>query len=142
MQPKLTIEKICPYLPYGLQVSYFDAERVLNQICTIELVHLPDELTIVNSEYQYEVAIDEIKLLLIPLSELTTYAPYLKEFGEPDVFLDYNGEWAMDFTVGGPTISWPLQSTQEYLNGLYKYHFDVFDLIDSGLALNKLEVGR
>lgn len=143
---KIELKHLAPYLPYGLK---YRTRLGGNKIFTLS--GLVDEYR--NNDYM-AMHFDEhsriktffinVKPLLLPLSD--AIVPYDKiPFGtdgwrEPnDLFIDDNGKVAMDFQAGGQTISWPIIDMQEYTQTLFANHFDVFNLITAGLALNKLD---
>lgn len=132
---ELTIEHLAPYLPYELEVEYFDAEKGSKPICRIEMLHLPDECTIIDSLYEWDINISEIKPLLIPLSELNKqwYDKIKEEYVIGLTDDDFSKLWKM-FTV---IMFNKTNAPYFFIQILLKYHFDVFGLIDAGLAINK-----
>lgn len=120
---KLELKHIAPYFPYGLQVNHFDAERERQSICGIVELR-EDEVTLVNSDYEYYERIEDIKPFLVPLSQLT--------------------ENLVNNEIPTQLIKLCIMN-QNHINTyaydtvciLIKHHFDVFDLIPAGLALIK-----
>lgn len=70
MENKLTLEHLAIAFANNQKVLYFDDERELQQICKIVELR-EDEMTISNGEYQYDVSFDDVKLVALPLSDLT-----------------------------------------------------------------------
>lgn len=164
MESKLELKHLAAYLPYGLKVQYFDAERGEIKVCTIELIHLPDEITIIDGMNEYDVAFDDIKPLLIPLSELTKEQWFLiikagfdnivlmepKKLGNWDI--EYHAN-AVEIVFGGFSASYDFRNFQfnsdiflfnqlAAFNKMYGLHADFNHLIAEGLALNTLTHGN
>lgn len=142
---KLELKHLAPYLPYGLQGILFDEEREVTEIVTIELVHIPDELTIISSDGQWDINLEDFKPLLIPLSEIQN-EKYINLFFQKDDFLDEvtnsdnQFESAYDFVNRFKITDNDYCYPYDFFSLLFENHFDVFGLIPTGLAINKLTV--
>jgi hypothetical protein len=138
----LKIEHLVIAIQHRQKIQYFDDERELNQIC--EIVELrPEEMTISNNEYQYDVEFDDVKPILFPLSSLTKeieingekFVPYKKlgwelingdsEFGQV-VYCEY-GE--------SPKTAVNVLDYLDDLQKLQEWKFDIYGLIEKGLAI-------
>lgn len=113
---QLELKDLAPYLPYGLQCRHTETgDADLN-------IYGASQECIMNGAGNLTFKISDIKPLLIPLSEFDGW----DKFG-------YNSQ--QDFINA---VNWEFIKTL-YHNELCKQHYDVFDLIPVGLALNKLE---
>ncbi|MCT4238497.1 hypothetical protein HZP42_19675 [Elizabethkingia anophelis] len=139
---KLELKDIAPYLPYRLKLyhlSHFKGNKIIEDWGLKNCSDYPV------SEYcdgiTYGRTLQEIKLLLRPMSDLT------KE-------ITHNGETFVpaDILFGGlrphearerhiqDLTKHPMLMPYCYVRELYKMHFDVNDLIGRGLAINLNEV--
>lgn len=129
---KLELKHLTNAMVYNQKVFYFDDERELSLICKIIELR-KEELTITNGEYQYDVLFDDIKIVCLPLSDLT------KE-------IEHNGE---KFVPLYRLIKEDKAFTNDFINVfgyeelkvsvyelLLEWHFDVFGLIEKGLAVD------
>lgn len=141
------------------KVLYYDDERELNQICRIVELR-EDELTISNGEYQYDVDFNDVRLILHLLSDLTKeikvngdeFVPIsclLKiEFSTQDkkgkyseIHINTDGyPCAMFKYQAGRSITiytnFILNEKYWIIEKLLEWHFDVFGLIEQGLAID------
>lgn len=124
---KLTIEQLAPYLPYGLKVlEEFDVNDpqirevtgISNSTITTNLQRYP---------FRQVCNIDDIKPILRPLSDLTD--EYLSELN-----LDVADEIELREVKDGKMLTGYLPHLLHEL--LISKHFDLFDLINSGLAID------
>ena len=130
---KLELKHLAPYLPFKLNClnqNLPDTEMVVE-----ELIGISNHITwsgVFNAKYgSNHVPICGIKPILRPLSDLTkniddnnnnlTYAAFLKLWVKSDV--DY-------------VINIPLSCYYNTVEQLFKWHFDVFGLIEKGLAID------
>ncbi len=108
---KLTLEELSPYLPYGLQCMTKDKSGQIWVLCCENIKH----------------AMQWWKPLLLPLSEFNNSA------ADNEIF-----------EIGQLYSSVELNEISEFpywqIKILLKHHFDVFGLIEDGLAINKLTV--
>jgi hypothetical protein len=115
---KLELKHLAPYLPYGLKGIFRNRKEVLKS-CTIGFI---------NREILY----GDFKPILRPLSDLATNNEVLdllyKECQGIDENIDYWCEFKGDMT--NTCISFRASQI------LFKHHFDVFGLIEKGLAID------
>ena len=134
MENNLTLEELAIAFTYDYSLQYFDDEReILHNNCKIIELR-KEEMTIANNEYQYDVKFGDVKIIAIPLSDITK--DELIEFYELDTIdleiIDVN-EWIEEL-VQLITKKDKFQLSQFQL--LFKWHFDVFSLIEKGKAIN------
>ena len=135
---KLEPKYLAPYLLYKLYVSMvFEPETIL-PICGLK-----NDIVYIWDGYSLTVRYDQIKPILRPLSDLTKTL-FQFEYGEPTTLEDWiNGNYDLG------QLRWVLQDKakeqrQERIMDLpyfvaeylFKYNFDVFGLIDAGLAID------
>ena len=122
---KLELKELAPYLPYGLKCSYaciMDVDNDYTQIMNVRNIQ-----QIINGYGTFV-----IKPILRPLSDLKN------EFTCPEgVVMPVGYFYSYADKVGKGHISEVMinLSALEY-RYLLKYHFDVFGLIDKGLAID------
>ena len=131
----LELKHLAPYLPYGLSFSV-NLKDVRD--------NFPDELrTLKLAEISIDLALKTGKPILRPLSSMS-----LEEIDELNSLIDdsvmvvvSSGDWVYieglnsDPWSGSPTLSlYSINKINEYL---LSKHFDVFNLIDKGLAIAK-----
>lgn len=159
---ELKLEHLAIAMVNNMLLQYFDDERELlhNDCKIVELRE--EEMTIANSEYQYDVKFYDVNIIARPLSDLTKeievngekFVPIMVLFGGED-YRQY------DFTIdtvekpilgkrieisikdiGSPCITFgvknPLNNSLNYQNWqlLLSWHFDLFNLIPNGLAID------
>lgn len=121
---KLTIEHLAPYLPYGLKIH--DPNRNMIGLEPLELNCTGGtNYFSLGNVLQYE----ELLPILRPMSDIyksiddVTHANVLyREFDITD--MEFNG-----------SVTHPKHGYDVYLY-LFQYHFDVFGLIEQGLAID------
>lgn len=130
---KLTIEHLAPFLPYGLKII---AKQ--NEIYSSTNVYILQGIVNENlylSELTYPTDLFLCKPLLRPLSDL--YSSMFTELVENNDFkFDRRNGWGTDLTVDGNTSHWEFKGNYRTLSKLFKHHFDVFGLIEQGLAID------
>ena len=138
---ELKLEHLAPYLPYGLECIWIN--RLAFQMTDGELPvkEVVEELTIKN----YVQLLEGHKAIPIlhPLSDLTKEIEHKGDRFKPieSITYPYTEKWEQSFYE-----AWKLDISTGYLsyqnwNKLVSWHFDVFGLIEQGLALdiNKLK---
>ena len=141
---KLEIKHLAIAFTNNWKVTYFDDERELNQVCNIVELR-EDECTISNGEYEYDVKFDDIKLLCFPLSTLTKEITVNGETFVPIDFINKNirkvvdiylvvGEINIDIETDNYSQIINLIDGYEIMQKLIEWKFDVFRLIELGLA--------
>lgn len=121
---KLELKHLAPYLPYGLKWKNLVVGKE-NEVIGLEVVK--GELRIRTNDGLYGYHSEKMKPILRPLSELTK---------EDAVNFDYVDEEHLkrSVIVGHAPF--------DVFNELLKEHFDVFDLIKNGLALDINEINK
>lgn len=135
---KLELKHIAPYLPYGLKILRPDGRTVLKVSRLVGNLYI---FNINGLETFGSVASNTNKPILRPLSDLTKEIEHNGERFVPAHEWDlipFHGHsgWANDLTVDGDTTSWEITGIINYSEQFFKYHFDVFGLIDNGLAVD------
>jgi hypothetical protein len=129
---KLELKHLAPYLPYGLKGFYMDADYDKQ----IEVEGLYNYDDIYNSEHG-DMSFDYFKPILRPLSDLT------KE-------IEVNGEKFVPIKHKDIKTTSTLKHVAKYnfdykelnfarwdvIQKLFEWHFDVFGLIEKGLAID------
>ena len=127
---KLELKHLALAFANNYKVTYFDDERELNQVCNIVELR-EDECTISNGEYEYDVKFDDIKLLCFPLSALTK--DEMKNITKSD-FNRYSEDY-LDTILNTMKREINSKKLPYYLmEKLFERKFDVFGLIEAGLA--------
>ncbi|WP_312190239.1 hypothetical protein [Sphingobacterium sp.] len=142
---KLTIEHLAPYLPYATRVCIGKTERNLTAIS------LDSPFVFVSawkgSREKEMVSIDDIKPILRPLSDLTKEIDHHGERFVPknriDQYTQVGGDGKLYLLVDGAhwscnALSWDYSTVVK----LISWHFDVFELIDKGLAVDINTLGK
>ncbi|MGJ1360400.1 hypothetical protein ACR79K_27210 [Sphingobacterium siyangense] len=132
---KLTLEHLAPYLPYGVEVKTKDG--------IFKIVGWVNDIGICLDTIFYGAnAIPEYKLILRPLSDLTKEIEHNGEMFVPkevlidryDLKFDEGDYFFLDYYCIGDTDSpW---TGYHIIQLLIQWHFDVFGLIDKGLAID------
>lgn len=124
---KLTLEHLAPYLPYKIKyirpaykTANFEFNEIINKMSTLDI---------------YLVLQQQYKPILRPLSDLTK-----EKVGElfggkytSEKCMLYDGTLNLDVN---DSISINLIHYLPQINKLFEHHFDVFGLIDKGLAID------
>lgn len=135
---KLELKHIAPYLPYKL--------KAIKGVTRIELTSIDLELPLIfhtsylGSRLKVMSNIADIKPILHPLSDLTQEIEHngerfvpAKKYG----LTMYEGQWCDEYYAEyseSPRAYVPIDGFNFWL---FEYHFDVFGLIDKGLAIRK-----
>jgi len=129
MKEKLELKHVAPYLPYKVKCQVYD--RGVLMISTLDACFSDNSYSFMNI-IESEKGFDEIKLVLRPLSDIT------KE-------IEVNGEKFVPLNKMTPYSTSRLDSDGCFDNvndmpfidvvKLLEWHFDVFGLIDLGLAI-------
>lgn len=134
----LTLEHLVPYLPHGLKCHNMGNIDEEGHAFVSEIVGLDQDYVWVSHEHEDDYyAYSDTFPLLIPLSALTV------EFFEEnidDAIVDFlincepeNNHFSVE--VCDKVIGWTAISYEEY-QLFFKNHFDVFGLIEKGLAID------
>lgn len=147
MGKKITLREIAPYLPYGLKAKLskegifnLDSEypnQYINEICTINNFYL------INGEFSGSMVVDKSnKNYGFDFDNLSEVEIILRPLNDYDVFLMENfptNEWCdayTDIMLGVGNGVFVHQIPYELFEFLLKNHFDVFGLIEKGLAID------
>lgn len=130
MKETLQLKHLAPYLSYGLMCELIDQGKIKRaKLCGAYLDNSYAFFDTVESEHGY----DSIKPILKPLSDLNSY------------FLDYNNfeGWQSEWVDHVSDFQEKLHEANilacpyDLMQDLLSKHFDVFGLIDKGLAIPK-----
>lgn len=118
---ELEVKHLAPYLPYGLILQYVVREKVIKTGIMKSIIHNEDEThhTKVSIEFGEAEHIWMFKAVLRPLSQL----------GDEKYFYHYDKQEGLMMKRKNETYC-----RLNELDNLFKNHFDVFGLIDAGLA--------
>jgi len=128
--PKLKLEHIATYLPYNVKIQYKHKEDGLE----FGITNLTDRF------YNMPTAIlDNFILYLKPLSELKYDDNFWNEFyiefgGGYKNIKQFKKSWGIEILLD------PLSLGYKYYKFVLKLHYDVFGLIEKGLAKNVSEL--
>lgn len=117
---KLELKHLSAYLPYGVKIKFDTTKRV--KFHTMSISNINDVL-IYTKNY---------KPILRPLSDLTKEITVNGETFVPLQYLSININW---YGLEQWKSDHKLMNVEEY-NNLLSWHFDVFGLIEQGLAIN------
>jgi hypothetical protein len=137
---KLELKHLAPYLPYGLKIQGTTHGEIAELSCCTET-----SVNITTRSFQYGMWADifEIKPILRPLSDLTEgFLKDIKKMMLVDFeYIDKDSIQSIHFPTGNISItSIHYEIVEECPLGFYNYllknHFDVFGLIEKGLAID------
>lgn len=121
---KLELEHLSPYLPYDLRI------KEGNSTFTLSGGFLDDW-------FNYPLLHREWMPLLIPLSELGKMSQEINN-NDLSYFITDEASIEVSSDIDQPFFYYiPFEQYFGYAQLLFKCHFDVFGLIEAGLALNK-----
>lgn len=138
---KLELKHIAPYLPYGLKgrvdkESYLQEERErIGELKTIDLADHNYELAVYGDLGYFLCDISDFKPILRPLSDLMKN----NEKINPMQMLSQEFDMSMIehcFIEQNFTPEFIKTFRFEVVQKLFEWHFDVFGLIEQGLAIN------
>jgi len=131
---KLELKHLAPYLPYKL--NYFiDFED--GDVAVYEMIGMfNDSGEIYLDRYETDLDSKNCKPILRPLSDLYNKKEYIEEIRDTqnnDTLL-----WGVNGFTGDLTVvlAYDKDLTYHVLEYLFKNHFDVFGLIEQGLAID------
>jgi hypothetical protein len=133
---KLELKHIAPYLPYGLRLQHKqsgDIYKLLMVGKNVNNTYVVD--CYVKGELNFTVparqSIKNFKPILRPLSDLTNY-----EVQIADIIGLLSAEHVINAIINGHDYIMSMSAHAELSKFMYENHFDVFGLIDKGLAVN------
>ena len=128
---KLELKHLAPYLPYDLECKVWKPAHIHNNK-VVKLVGLinKDCGCFTQNNYYY----DEFKPILRPLSDLTKVIQHNGDEFIP--YIEYN--YISEFLEELSTLDYTYMDHVQYkvINVLFELHFDVFGLIEKGLAID------
>lgn len=124
---KLKLKHIAPYLPYNLMCQTKDRGNVV--VSELNAAYSDNSYTFMNI-VESEKGFDEIKPILRPLSDLTN-----NEFDESVIGNQIVGSYKTKGILKTYYHKSVLEN-YEIMKWLFENHFDVFGLIEKGLAIN------
>lgn len=128
---KLLLKDICARLPYNIEVEY---NNVNCEVLSIDTYN--EELTIrVCPGYSPIVKLENVKPYLFPMSSMTEEQKNECFKGTPLEIDKYGGIAVKDDLYGGSLYT-DLEIYLEVIVWLLKNHFDIYDLIPKGLAID------
>lgn len=138
---QLTIKELAPYLPYGLK--YKGEYGGVSKLRKLEYCRPYDKES---GEFRDEIGVDGyliqyIKPILHPLSDLTKEIEHNGEKFVPSEWLE-DKYYTLDFGFQCERLleedgeNWINQSDYMLVQHLFEWHFDVFGLIEQGLAID------
>lgn len=145
---KLELKHIAPYLPYGVEAIHDYSDRTMRGIISRIEINKRDndsiwyDISLKNKKITRDISLESIKPLLRPLSDLYKEIDgeipadilFPKEYYSLiDFYEEHNREnQIQSFIKDG--LNWC--ETYSFWEYLLSKHFDVFSLIDKGLAIN------
>lgn len=134
---KLQLKHIAPYLPYGLEFVCICPKSMEYEISQVSNIHIGNEIIEVGAtEFEFsDLGGEEIKPILRPLSDLT------KEIEHNDRKFIPIKMFARSSQRDVGEIVFQIKSLEILDHYIFQYliewHFDVFGLIEKGLAIDK-----
>jgi len=128
---KLEMKHLAPYLPYGLKVVRPDGRTVLQVEGITNGMYIFTENGMPENTYG---DIYGSKPILRPMDDLSKNEFY--DITESLCATENHNGWGSDMNIGGQTTHWQFKGNYEALAVLFENHFDVFDLIPAGLAID------
>jgi len=140
---KLELKHLAPYLPYRLELIFLKSGRRITMLSCFfdsDTLHVVDK----NEGNEYPLSIWDFKPILRPLSDLTeaievngdSFIPIDKILSERecDAEFDFISALEDDWASADSKMAFaPYSIIQKF----FEWHFDVFGLIESGLAVKK-----
>lgn len=133
---KLELKHLAPYLPYELMARNTDAgsEKGQEWMGVKKVIGLTEDTVIQslnNFPYMIKFHISKIRPILLPLSDL-------KEEQYSFIYEDETDYESIEMLVGMDCYSFMWSKfSYEFWQTLFAYHFDIYGLINVGLAIDK-----
>jgi len=124
MENELTINELAPYLPYG--ISYIDKSGYIEKLSLTTLLYFFHNQ-------------NELKLLLYHLSYLTKEIEVNGERFVPINEIHTLCDCDNDMKASKQEVEW-IDAPYWMCQYFFKHHFDVFGLIEKGLAIDKTTI--
>jgi hypothetical protein len=137
---KLKLKHLTPYLPYGFLYGIYENQKVIIRGMNYNSDYLNIDFEINNhNKVSSTCFFNEIKPILRPLSDLTKE---IEVNGEKFIPIDKINEY--DETIMSYSLSFYTDCTLRLpyyvIKYLFEWHFDVFGLIEKGLAISYNEL--
>lgn len=131
---KLELKHLSPYLPYGLKIKTSNNQgNVIRQIQGIdiseEFILACGYINYIESDNYYPYTLKSCKPILRPLSDLNKKIQIAEHFM---TFKEHLRRFFPAESIGTNIATWSNRSVE----WLCEYHFDIFGLIDKGLAIS------
>lgn len=145
---ELKLKDIVSYLPYGLSVKVLNGHNTIHKLLGLT------NKGVILKDVNEVVFFKNISIFLNPLSDLTKeiehngekfvpihifYPTYPNFKYAKSIAKDLIRRISLNYNKDEPTDI-PAQLTREEWKKLHEWHFDINNLIDSNLALNKNEI--
>lgn len=130
---KLELKHLAPYIPYGLHIQHNDGARLI--ICGAFKKHNADDFfTYSLLNWKADIKSTDSKPILRPLSDFDKEIKIDKEIFMPcNYFIGDDSDLVYNALMHHKDFSYlPYNLVQK----LFEWHFDVFGLIDAGLAID------
>lgn len=135
---KLELKHLAPYLPYGLQMKVNDGFGELIGI-NKNFLDISDPESVDSGMY---VSYGECKPLLIPISECEDQLnndDYLcVDSCHCQMYKNFNHKYLIKIYPTQAEWVYASDVYENFYEFFFRHHYDVFNLIDAGLAINKL----
>jgi len=137
MKKQLTLEHLACYLPYGLKI-YNIMDKSIVEMSVESEIYKYERKTELNGIASIMVVLNSntLKPILRHLSDLhnSEWSTLVKVW---DLKYDKQNGWGTDLTIeGGESTFWGLYGNFSLFKELFRNHFDLFGLIDDGLAID------
>lgn len=141
---KIELKHLAPYLPYGLKarisIPFFDNKTI------VEIVGLSEnhaELVGIRKTATEHFEFNDIKPILRPLSDLTKeievnnekFVPIEYLYKNIDCDAEYDFIWVIEDDISSVSDK-IIFAPYSIMEKLFEWHFDVFGLIEKGLAID------
>src|SRR5699024_1258683 len=151
----LELKHIAPYLPYGLNVT-FEGDDYIHEVVGLSISSKGVELISPFGDYG-RADIEDCRLILRPLSDIHKEIVHngKKVYPWREVNKLLNGEYNADYNnievneygglridFGDHSSGYDLRESYEVVQLLLEYHFDIFGLLDDGLAIDINELNN
>jgi len=124
---KLKTTHIAPYAPYALKGYFFDKIEIVSEI--------DFEYDTVTSQHERSIRVEDFRPILRPLSDLTKEIEHEGMRFIPWSFICYNTQQFYLTYFRNQTYD-ILSSPYNDIQKLCEWHFDVYNLIPQGLAVD------
>jgi hypothetical protein len=135
MENKLELRHLCPYLPYKLKAKFMHPVVKHQKIGVINNAYNLDDDVKISIDYSDDEHIWMFKPILRPLSDLTR-EDLIEDLGTETSCLDWTTSEREHWIKFYSREHWINNLPYLIYSHLVKNHFDVFGLIEAGLAID------